>query len=71
MINLKEYITPRPVNIDVIRDFTLIDLLIDSLFHCEGPKVTIEHRDMYIYLLAYAGSVSETYRDKYRNTVRN
>ncbi|WKX87947.1 hypothetical protein Q1695_007952 [Nippostrongylus brasiliensis] len=55
-----QYILPQPPPISIIRDPIFIELLLDSLFHFEGPKTIPEHRFKYIFLLACAASVSET-----------
>ncbi|PAV77744.1 hypothetical protein WR25_22721 isoform B [Diploscapter pachys] len=59
-IVFEAYILPRPPPIEIIRDAVFENMLIDSLFHCDGPRVAPEHRDKYVYLLAYSASVSET-----------
>jgi negative elongation factor C/D len=50
--------TPPPP-IDLIRNPQFLELLVDSLFKA-GVKINQEHKSKYIYLLAYASSVSET-----------
>lgn len=49
----------RPPPIDLIRNPQFLDLLVDSLFKA-GVKINQEHKSKYVYLLAYASSVSET-----------
>ncbi|CAJ0927217.1 unnamed protein product, partial [Mesorhabditis belari] len=66
----QQYILPHPPPAEVIRDPLFIEMLIDSLFHCDGSKVNMEHREKYIYLLAYASSVFESYKNKRRNQTR-
>lgn len=57
--------TPAPP-IDLIRNSQFLDLLVDSLFKA-GVKINPEHKSKYIYLLAYAASVSETATKKGAN----
>uniref|UniRef100_A0A1I7WY71 MI domain-containing protein n=1 Tax=Heterorhabditis bacteriophora TaxID=37862 RepID=A0A1I7WY71_HETBA len=38
-----QFIMPHPPPIEVIRDAVLEDLLLDALFHCDGPKVRIKY----------------------------
>ncbi|VDP08398.1 unnamed protein product [Heligmosomoides polygyrus] len=64
-----QYILPLPPPISIIRDPIFIELLLDSLFHYEGPKTIPEHRFKYIFLLACAASVSETRNSSGRRTV--
>ncbi|XGW23944.1 hypothetical protein V3C99_005838, partial [Haemonchus contortus] len=63
-----QYILPLPPPISIIRDPIFIELLLDSLFHFEGPKTLPEHRFKYIFLLACAASVSETRNSNGRRT---
>ncbi|VDN19706.1 unnamed protein product [Cylicostephanus goldi] len=63
-----QYILPLPPPISIIRDPIFIDLLLDSLFHYQGPKTIPEHRFKYIFLLACAASVSETRSSNGRRT---
>ncbi|KJH51724.1 TH1 protein [Dictyocaulus viviparus] len=63
-----QYILPLPPPISIIRDPIFIELLLDSLFHYEGPKTIAEHRFKYIFLLAFAASVSETISSNGRRT---
>lgn len=55
--------TTPPPPIDLIRNPQFLDLLVDSLFKA-GVKINQEHKSKYIYLLAYASSVSETMSGK-------
>lgn len=43
-----------------------VDLLVDALFKPEA-KINIEHKHKYVFLLAYAASVSESYKSGSRN----
>ncbi|KAL6732410.1 hypothetical protein Aduo_003172 [Ancylostoma duodenale] len=63
-----QYILPLPPPISIIRDPLFIELLLDSLFHYQGPKTIPEHRFKYIFLLACAASVSETRSSNGRRT---
>ncbi|EPB65428.1 hypothetical protein ANCCEY_15509, partial [Ancylostoma ceylanicum] len=64
----QQYILPLPPPISIIRDPIFIELLLDSLFHYQGPKTIPEHRFKYIFLLACAASVSETRSSNGRRT---
>ncbi|CAJ0574051.1 unnamed protein product, partial [Mesorhabditis spiculigera] len=66
----QQYILPHPPPVEAIRDPLFIHMLVDSIFHCDGPRVNVEHREKYIYLLAYASSVSETFRNGRRAQMR-
>ncbi|XP_055298224.1 negative elongation factor D [Sitodiplosis mosellana] len=59
----RNYSTSDPPPIDLIRNPQFLDLLVDSLFRT-GVKINPEHKSKYIYLLAYAASVSETFTKK-------
>uniref|UniRef100_A0A182YCW6 Uncharacterized protein n=1 Tax=Anopheles stephensi TaxID=30069 RepID=A0A182YCW6_ANOST len=54
----RNYTSPEPPPIDLIRNPQFLDLLVDSLFKV-GTKINQEHKSKYIYLLGYAASVSE------------
>lgn len=56
----RNYSSPVPPPIDLIRNPQLLELLVDSLFKT-GVKINPEHKSKYIFLLAYAASVCETY----------
>lgn len=43
-----------------------IDILINSLFNVNSPKLNSEYRPKYVYLLAYASSVCETVKNGLR-----
>ncbi|XP_058127170.1 negative elongation factor D isoform X2 [Anopheles ziemanni] len=55
----RNYSSPEPPPIDLIRNPQFLDLLVDSLFKV-GVKINQEHKSKYIYLLGYAASVVET-----------
>ncbi|VDM40618.1 unnamed protein product [Toxocara canis] len=55
----REYTSPNPPPVELIRDPYFLDMLIDSLFAYDGVKVHKEYLSMYIYLLAYATCVGE------------
>lgn len=59
----RNYSTSDPPPIDLIRNPQFLDLLVDSLFKT-GVKINTEHKSKYMYLLAYAASVSETFTKK-------
>lgn len=58
--------TSPPPPIDLIRNSQFLDLLVDALFKA-GVKINPDHKQKYIYLLAYASSVSETMPKKGAN----
>lgn len=60
------YSSNSPPPIDLIRNSQFLDLLVDALFKA-GVKINPEHKSKYIYLLAYAASVSETAAKKGAN----
>jgi len=59
------YFEPCPPPVELIRDPFFMNMLVDALF-TSIPKVNQEHRPKYIYLLAYATSVSESTRNGIR-----
>uniref|UniRef100_A0A182IAW1 Uncharacterized protein n=1 Tax=Anopheles arabiensis TaxID=7173 RepID=A0A182IAW1_ANOAR len=54
----RNYTSPEPPPIDLIRNPQFLELLVDSLFKV-GVKINQEHKSKYIYLLGYAASVCE------------
>ncbi|KAL1130963.1 hypothetical protein AAG570_012204 [Ranatra chinensis] len=56
----RNYSAQEPPPIDFIRTPQFLELLIDALFR-PGMKLNPEHKPKYIYLLAYAASVSEIF----------
>lgn len=67
----RNYSTPDPPPIDLIRNPQFLDLLVDSLFK-SGIKINPEHKSKYIYLLAYASSVCEIFAKKgNKRTIKN
>lgn len=59
----RNYSALDPPPIDLIRTPQFLELLVDALFK-PGVKLNVEHRPKYVYLLAYAASVCETYPKK-------
>ncbi|XP_018331168.1 negative elongation factor D [Agrilus planipennis] len=55
----RNYSSPDPPPIDLIRTPQFLELLVDSLFK-SGVKLNPEHKPKYIYLLACAACVCET-----------
>uniref|UniRef100_A0A8W7NZ38 Negative elongation factor D n=1 Tax=Anopheles coluzzii TaxID=1518534 RepID=A0A8W7NZ38_ANOCL len=51
----RNYTSPEPPPIDLIRNPQFLELLVDSLFKV-GVKINQEHKSKYIYLLGYAAS---------------
>lgn len=64
----KMYQAQDPPPVEFIRLPQFLDLLMDSLFK-PGTKINPEHKPKYIYLLAYAVSVHETYKKGVRKSV--
>ena len=56
----KLYSSPEPPPVELIRIPQFLNLLVESLFK-PGSKINQEHKAKYIYLLAYASSVCDTY----------
>ncbi len=61
------YSHPDPPPVDLIRIPQFLELLIDALFR-PSSKVNQEHKSKYIYLLAYASSVCDSWN--YRRGTR-
>jgi len=59
----KLYTSSDPPPVELLRIPQFLELLIDSLFK-PGSKLNQEHKSKYIYLLAYASSVCDTYSVK-------
>lgn len=59
----RNYSTSDPPPIDLLRSPEFLSLLVDTIFKT-GVKINPEHKSKYIFLLAYAASVSETYTKK-------
>ncbi|XP_035205730.1 negative elongation factor D-like [Stegodyphus dumicola] len=64
----KMYQAVEPPPVEFIRVPQFLDLLMDALFK-PGMKINPEHKPKYIYLLAYAVSVHETYKKGARKSV--
>lgn len=64
----KEYQSPDPPQVSLIRIPLFLDLILDSLFK-PGSRVNPEHRPKYIYLLAYAVSVVEQMKKGSRRAI--
>ena len=64
----KEYQSPDPPQVSLIRIPLFLDLILDSLFK-PGSKVNPEHRPKYIYLLSYAVSVVEQFKKGSRRSI--
>jgi len=60
----KAYSTDSPP-VDLLRIPQFLDLLLNALFN-PSSKINPEHKPKYIYLLAYAASVYETYKKSVR-----
>lgn len=54
--------------VEFLRIPQFLDLLLDALFK-PGSKLQVEHKPKYIFLLAYASSVYETYKKSVRKSV--
>nr|CAD7592430.1 unnamed protein product [Timema genevievae] len=66
----RNYNSPEPPPIDLVRTPQFLELLVDSLFK-PGIKLNPEHKYKYIHLLAYASSVFETSGKKGQNKSLN
>lgn len=55
------YNNNEPPPVDLIRDEMFMDLLLEALFR-PNSRLNPEHRPKYIFLLAYASSVTETFK---------
>ncbi|XP_076370703.1 negative elongation factor complex member TH1 isoform X2 [Tachypleus tridentatus] len=64
----KIYQVAEPPPVELLRVPQFLDLLMDSLFK-PGTKLNPDHKPKYIYLLAYAASVYETYKKGTRKTL--
>ncbi|XP_050295137.1 negative elongation factor D [Anthonomus grandis grandis] len=66
----RNYNSPDPPPIDLIRTPQFLELLVDALFK-PGVKLNPDHKPKYIHLLAYAASVSEELPKKGQKRVSN
>lgn len=64
----KMYSAPDPPPVELIRVPQFLELFMDPLFK-PGCKINPEHKPKYIYILAYAASVFETYRKGVRKNI--
>ncbi|RWS31801.1 negative elongation factor C/D-like protein, partial [Leptotrombidium deliense] len=64
----KSYQANDPPPVDLLRIPQFLDLLLTALFK-PGSKLHSEHKPKYIYLLAYAASVYETYKKNVRKSL--
>lgn len=60
------YNNNEPPPVEIIRDQVFLDMLIDALFRPKA-KLNPDHKPKYIYLLAYASSVAENFRNGNEN----
>lgn len=67
-ILFKRYSEGNPPPVELIRVPAFLELLIETLFK-PGNRINPEHKPKYIYLLAYAASVNETYKKGIRKNV--
>lgn len=67
-ILFKRYSEGNPPPVELIRVPAFLDMLIEALFR-PGNRINSEHKPKYIYLLAYAASVNETYKKSIRKNV--
>jgi len=66
----KLYSSQDPPPVELIRIPQFLNLLVESLFK-PGSKINQEHKSKYIYLLAYASSVCDTYSVRKGSNRRN
>ncbi|KAJ8316708.1 hypothetical protein KUTeg_005738 [Tegillarca granosa] len=64
----KMYSEMNPPPVDLIRVPAFLDLLIEALFK-PTSRVNPEHKQKYVYVLAYAASVTETYKKGQRKNI--
>ncbi|XP_015785499.1 negative elongation factor C/D [Tetranychus urticae] len=64
----KAYQAPDPPPVDLLRIPQFLDLLLTIIFR-PTSKINPEHKPKYIYLLAYATSVHETWKKGVRKTI--
>ncbi|KAF6020116.1 NELFCD [Bugula neritina] len=62
------YSSPDPPPVEMIRNPCLLNLFIDGLF-TPGLKINPEHKEKYLHILAYATTISETYKRGVRKSV--
>lgn len=66
LFNMYSEMNPPPV--DLIRVPAFLDLLIEALFR-PSSRINPEHKAKYVYVLAYAASVVETYKKGQRKNI--
>uniref|UniRef100_H2ZKV4 Negative elongation factor C/D n=1 Tax=Ciona savignyi TaxID=51511 RepID=H2ZKV4_CIOSA len=64
----KLYTSDDPPPVNLLRLPLFLELFVDSLFTSKGTKINPDHKHKYIFLLAYAASVTE---QRYRGDRRN
>lgn len=64
----KAYSADTPPPVDLLRIPQFLDLLLSALFN-PASKINPEHKPKYIYLLAYAASVYETFKKTVRKNI--
>lgn len=57
-----------PPPVELIRNPQFLELLVDALF-VPGSRINPDHKPKYVFLLAYASSVAETYKKSQRKGV--
>ncbi|CAI9717071.1 negative elongation factor D-like [Octopus vulgaris] len=68
-ILFKRYSEGNPPPVELIRVPAFLELLIEALFKPGSRTINREHKPKYIYLLAYAASVNDTYKKGVRKYV--
>ena len=58
----------NPPPVELIRNPQFLELLVDALF-VPGSRINPDHKPKYIFLLAYASSVAETYKKSQRKSI--
>jgi len=58
----------NPPPVELIRNPQFLELLVDALF-VPGSQIKPEHKPKYIFLLAYASSVAETFKKSQRKSI--
>ncbi|CAK8695731.1 negative elongation factor D-like [Clavelina lepadiformis] len=65
----KLYSSDDPPPVNLIRYPLFLELFVDCLFTTSGAKINPDHKHKYIYLLAYAASITETWHRAERRSI--
>jgi len=64
----KSLVGVDPPPVELIRNPQFLELLVDALF-VPGSNIKLDHKPKYIFLLAYASSVAETFKKSQRKSI--